>query len=226
MNHLLFVDDDKELLKINRIYFERRNYAVSIAENQIKAQEILLNQPVDCIILDILMPKMDGYQLCRWMKSNSTAPIIFLTSLTEKECMYRGFDLGGDDYMTKPYELKELECRIHARISQSKGFLQHGDSLVFPPLTLDVAGRKALIDNQGIGLTAYEFDILLLLARSPGKVFSLAEIYREIWKMPDLNSAQTVRVHLARMRHKLEEACPNRRFIELAWGKGFLFRGE
>lgn len=224
MHYLLFIDDDRNLLRINRTYFERRDYQVFTAENQPQAAALLKSQPIDCVILDILIPETDGYLLCEWIKNEISAPVIFLTCLTEKDCMYRGFDLGADDYMTKPYELKELEFRIKARINQNKGVAGRKNILSFPPLSIDVAGRRASIGQNPLGLTAYEFDILLLLVRSPGKVFSQDAIYREVWKLPDLNNAQTVRVHLAHMRHKLEQACPEYQFIRLAWGKGFSFQ--
>ena len=222
MDKLLFVDDDPHFLKINKAYFEKRHYTVETVSNASRAIEALKEQPFDCIILDILMPGPSGFHLCQQIKNETVTPVIFLTSLTEQDCMYRGFELGGDDYVTKPYEFRELELRIAARIRQARGILQN-EILQFPPLSIDINSRRALVNGKAVSLTAYEFDILLLLARSPGKVYSLEAIYREIWRMPDLQSAQTVRVHLARMRHKLENACPERKFIELVWGKGFRF---
>ncbi len=223
MSRVLFVDDDPAILRVNRIYFESRRYLVHTAQSREQAEQLLEKYPIDCIVLDILMPGVDGWALCREWKAKRSIPIVFLTSLTEQDCLYRGFELGADDYITKPYELRELELRVKARIRQQTETAP-AERLVFPPLVIDADGRQVLLENVRIPLTAYEFDILLLLARSPGKVFSMATIYREIWNLPDLGNAQTVRVHLARMRHKLEDACPNRRFIEVVWGKGFLFR--
>lgn len=220
---VLFVDDDPAILRVNRVYFESRSYRVHTAESREQAEQVLGQSQIDCIVLDILMPGVDGWALCREFKTKHGVPIIFLTSLTEQDCLYRGFELGADDYMTKPYELRELELRVQARIRQHEGATP-SELLSFPPLVIDADGRRALVNSKAISLTAYEFDILLLLARGNGKVFSMEEIYRKIWKLPDLGNAQTVRVHLARMRHKLEAACPNRDFIEVVWGKGFLFR--
>ncbi|MDD3253623.1 MAG: response regulator transcription factor [Lachnospiraceae bacterium] len=225
MDYLLFVDDDASFLRINRTYFEKRGYTVFTAVNRAELEHVLHSQPVDCIILDIMIPGEgnDGYSLCRLVKQTSAAPVIFLSSLTEKDFIYRGFNLGAEDYITKPYDLKELELRIRARIAQQRGVQRHADTISYSPLAIDIGARKALVRGTPISLTAHEFDILLLLARSPRTVYSLESIYREIWKLPDLNNAQTVRVHLARMRHKLEQACPEYRFIHVVWGKGFLF---
>lgn len=225
MSSVLFIDDDSAILRVNRVYFESRSYRVYTAESREQAERVLGVCQIDCIVLDILMPGVDGWALCQKFKAKWGIPIIFLTSLTEQDCLYRGFELGADDYMTKPYDLRELEMRVTARIRQYEGATSP-ELLSFPPLVIDADGRRALVNGKIISLTAYEFDILLLLARSPGKVFSMAAIYCEIWKLPDLGNAQTVRVHLARMRHKLETACPDRCFIELVWGKGFLFLKE
>lgn len=222
MPNVLFVDDDPSILRVNRIYFESRGYRVFTAQTRTQAEESLQTEQIDCIVLDVLMPDTDGWALCREFKGRMSTPILFLTSLAEQECLYRGFELGGDDYLTKPYELKELELRVKARICASAGKVRQ-ELLAYPPLKLDAVGRRASIDDKAIPLTAYEFDILLLLARHPCQVFSMEEIYRRIWQLPDLGSAQTVRVHLARMRRKLEDACGGVKFIQVVWGKGFLF---
>lgn len=222
MPNVLFVDDDPSILRVNRVYFESRGYGVFTAQNRAQAEDALVKAQIDCIVLDILMPDTDGWALCRDFKSRAATPILFLTSLTEQECLYRGFELGGDDYLTKPYELKELELRVKARIRASSGEVRR-ELLSYPPLTLDAVGRRVTVDDRAVPLTAYEFDILLLLARHPGQVFSMEEIYRQIWNLPDLGSAQTVRVHLARMRRKLEDACGGVKLIQVVWGKGFLF---
>lgn len=223
MSYLLFVDDDPNVLAVNRNYFTRLGYIVTTCETAEQAFEHALKHPVDCIILDIVMPGTDGFSLCRKLKTQISAPIIFLTSMTEKEFLYQSFSVGGDDFLTKPYDLRELELRVKTRIRQKNTSVMQNERLDFSPLCIDVGTRQVLINGQGIPFTAYEFDILLLLARSPGHVFSPEAIYHEIWKLPDLSSTQTVKVHMARLRHKLEEACPGRKFIGTAWKKGYYF---
>ena len=224
MATLLFIDDDESFLRTNRIYFEGRGERVLAAQSYHQGLELLKGQPVDCVILDILMPGTDGWEACRMLKERSQVPIIFLTSLSERECPYRGFDLGADDYITKPYDFRELELRIRARIAQNRPSSAQSRLLFFPPLEIDQAGRRATVQGKTIPLTAYEFDILLLLAQAPGRVFQLEEIYQAVWNQPDLGNTTAVRSHLSRMRHKLEEACPTRQFIDLVWGRGFFFR--
>lgn len=225
MAQLLFVDDDRSLLRTNQIYFERRGYRVLTADCVSAARELLRSYPCDCVILDILMPESDGWSACREIK-NLGIPVIFLTSLTERDCLYRGLTLGADDYMTKPYDLRELELRIAAHIRARDPDAGCKAILSYPPLTIDITSRKATVNGAPLALTAYEFDILLLLAQSPGQIFTLEEIYGQVWQLPDLGNTQTVRTHLARMRHKLERACPDRKFVDLSWGRGFFFQGD
>lgn len=224
MGTYLFIDDDQSFLRTNRIYFERRGHRVLTAQNYADGEQLLRENSVDCVILDVLMPGTDGWAACRALQEQGAPPVIFLTALSEQECLYRGFSLGAADYMTKPYDFRELEFRIHARTRSGSNLQEKpGRKLSFPPLEIDPAGRSVLVNGVPLHLTAYEFDILLLLARDPGRVYSLEEIYRLVWQQPDLGNTLTVRSHLARMRHKLEEACPERQFLNLAWGKGFFF---
>ncbi len=226
MEQLLCVDDDSAILRILERYFTPLGFAVHTAATPAEAIALLERQPVDCMVLDIMLPGSDGFTLCKTFKGLVKAPIIFLTSLTQREVMYQGFSIGGDDFMTKPFDLKELEMRVRARIAQSRAGALRQTLLEFPPLTLDVGSRLAKTGNGALPLTAYEFDILLLLAQNPERLFSQEEIYRAVWKLPDLTNAQTVKVHVARLRHKLEEAMPNRDFIGTVWKRGYQFRPD
>lgn len=223
MNYLLLVDDDPNILTINRNYFESRGFCVTTCTNAEQAFSHVEKHPVDCVILDVMMPGEDGFKLCRRFKAKITAPVIFLTCFTEKEYLYQGFSFGGDDFLTKPCDLKELEIRVKARINQKRTGIIRSERLEFPHLLIEIGTRQAFIDGTPVALTAYEFDILLLLAHSPGHVFSPEAIYREVWKLPDLESTQTVKVHVARMRHKLEATCPGVSFIGTVWKQGYRF---
>lgn len=223
MHQLLFVDDDCNLLQMNRDYFEVLGFAVFTAENEKETLEILKAQMIDCIILDIMLPGTDGYALCRKIKAKTDTPIVFLTSLSDDVSLEQGFIEGGDDFLTKPFRSRELELRVRARINEHKGISRRGELLTFGSLAIDVPGRCARIDEKRLTLTSTEFDILLLLARSPGKPFTPVEIYHEIWKLPDLDSVNTVRVRVGILRQKLKDACPEEDFIGTQWGKGYLF---
>lgn len=223
MTCLLFVDDDHNILKINRTYFEGRGFSVYTAENAQMALDLLKNFTIDCAILDILMPNNDGFFLCEKIRERESMPIIFLTSLSQKDFLYRGFEMGGDDYVTKPYDLLELEMRILSIIKRRLSLHSTKQKLSFPPLFIDDSACTVFADKKEIPLTAYEFDILYLLASSPDQVFSPESIYRKVWKLPDLEKVATVQVHIARLRHKLEEACPGHSYLKTIWKKGYKF---
>ena len=226
MFQILIAEDDKNTRKLMEAVLKCNGFNPIPASSGEEALKLLDRHHIDLAVLDIMMPGFDGFLLCRRFKAQMTAPVIFLTSLTEKEYLYQGFSLGGDDFLTKPWDLKELEMRIRTRISQCSNRSLKGEQLEFPPLTIDAGTRQASIGNVCVPLTAYEFDILLLLARSPGHVFSPDSIYREIWKLPDLDNTQTVKVHVARMRHKMEAACPGHSFIGTVWKQGYRFLPE
>lgn len=223
MHQLLFVDDDRNLLAANRDYFTTRGFTVFTAENEQETMAILEQQMIDCIVLDIMLPGTDGYALCRKIKEQNDLPIVFLTSLSDDSSMEQGFSEGGDDFLTKPFRPRELELRVQARINEHKGVSRRGELLLFDSLLIDATNRRALVNDIPLKLTSNEFDILLLLARSPQKTFSPVEIYREIWKLPDLETVNTVRVHVGKLRQKLEAACGSETFIETAWGRGYYF---
>ena len=226
IDNILIIEDEKAIQSVLYELLTEAGYRVTLANDGLEGLSQFEKQYFSLILLDIMMPGFDGFLLCRRFKTQMTAPVIFLTSLTEKEYLYQGFSLGGDDFLTKPWDLKELEMRIRTRISQCSNRSLKGERLEFPPLTIDAGTRQASIGNVCVPLTAYEFDILLLLARSPGHVFSPDSIYREIWKLPDLDNTQTVKVHVARMRHKMEAACPGHSFIGTVWKQGYRFLPE
>lgn len=195
MFSILLIDDDTNFTSLNSNYFEKRGFEVFTTPTKAEAENILRSQHIDCIVQRFA--DTDS----KWVGITST------------------LQAHGDNE-DRPGELCELEFWVRTCIEQNRQSL-----LSFPPIFIDKAGRRALINGKSIGLTPHEFDILYLLASTPYRVYSLVEIYREIWKLPDLGNAQTVRVHLTRMRHKLKKSCPSKTYIELIWGKGFRFIG-
>ena len=221
---VLFVDDDKNILQINRVYFEARGFDVRTADNAADALELVAHEPFDCLVLDVILPAGgDGYQLCRQIRELTNTPIIFLTSLTEQDFLYQGFNAGGDDYVTKPYDLWELLLRVRSRVRQSRAGQEAERLLSYPPLTIVPASRRATMGGQFLALTGGEFDILALLAGPPQKGVSLEEIYRQVRKMPSLEGTHTVQVHISHLRRKLEAAYNGHKYIQTSWGKGYYF---
>ena len=224
MNQILFIDDDPNILRINKDYFTPRGYEVYTALDADSALGLVTYHDFDCIILDVILPtKEDGYALCRKLREQMDTPILFLTSLTKQDFLYQGFNCGGDDFMTKPYDLKELQLRIDAQIRRYRSVARHADVISFPPLSVDLTSRLATVNGEELNLTGGEFDILALLVSHPNQVFSPESIYTSVWKMPGIAATHTIQVHVSHLRRKIEDACPDHKFIQTSWGKGYLF---
>ena len=222
MYTLLFVDDEPEILDMNRQYFEAHGFAVDTAESASKAINCFMAQDYHCIILDIQMKSMDGYQLCQYVKERSAVPVIFLTNLTEDECLEKGFIVGGDDYMVKPYKLRELELRIYARIRSAQETAP-GDIIVLGKLTIDNRKKQAFLFHHSLRLTLNEFLILQFLASHRGIAFTQEAIYQEIFGVTGYYKSHSIQTLIVRIRKKLASLDPKTQYILTEWGKGYLF---
>lgn len=223
MYHVLFIDDDKNILKINKTYFEEHEYEVSVADKTADALQMVRDNSYDCIVLDIILSESeDGYELCKQIQQETDAPIVFLSSLTEKDFIYRGFNVGGEDYMTKPYDLKELMMRVESRIMRYRGTIKKDTVISLPPLKINLVNRNATVNGKPLTLTAIEYNILALLCSKPGEPFSPGDIYTEVWKLPDINAVHTVHSHIGRLRAKLDALSPDHHLIQTEWGKGYV----
>lgn len=226
MYRLLTVDDDETVLDANKIYFTEQGFMVDTAQRVRQAMALISSTTYDCIILDVRIGREDGYELCKRLKQVADVPVIFLTNLRQEDDLLHGFLCGGDDYIVKPYSLRELKARILARIKQAHSRDQLPDTLCFPPLTINLSSKQAFVRSKMVPLTACEFDILALLAENKNKSFTQSEIYQHIWNAPDLGDPHTVQVHIGQVRKKLNNACPEKMFIRTLWGKGYIFVTE
>lgn len=224
MSKLLLIDDDKEVLTINAKFFRNLNYTVKICSNAITALKHIEEYNPDCIILDVMMPQMDGFQACEKIRQISNAPIIFLTGKDTEDDKIQGLLLGADDYMIKPYSLRELEVRIQVLIRRYQGFHpQDNTTLSYPPLTLQIVQHKAFYCEEEILLSNKEYELLFLLASNPNKVFTFEEIGNTIWGEYFESSRKTIMVTASRLRKKLEAYPEIENYIETVWSKGYKF---
>ena len=223
MYQVLIVDDDIDIQITNQAYLSKQGFYVLCASTANECMRMIKSNPIDCIVLDIILKNENGYDLCKQIKNITNIPIIFLTSLIEKQEIEQGFICGGDDYMLKPYDLRELELRIIARIRQQKHDDTNARLLQVSPFLINLDSRSILLNQHTITTTSFEFDILVLLIQNPHRVFSIGQIYQLVWHMPDIENAQTVQVHIAHLRKKLDEAFPSHHFIQTVWGKGYMF---
>lgn len=210
---LLAVDDEPDILRTNRRYLEARGYRVDTTVCAAEALELLKNQKYDAILLDVLLPDRNGFELCEAVRSLTSAPILFLSCMDEEEDKIKGLMAGGDDYITKPYSLKELAARVYAQVR--RGSMKR--------FAIDHQNRLLQIDNQIIPLSQKEFELFLYLMDHSGQILPAAELYQEVWRTGKPDSANTVAVHITRLRHKLEDAGAVIGRIETVRGEGYRF---
>ena len=219
MKKLLFIDDDTDFLKSNRLYFERKNYEVFCLNKPNDAIPFLSSTAIDCIVLDIDMPDMTGFEVCQKIRDISGTPIIFLSGLADIKNRISSFQAGGDDFLAKPYDIIELELRIEARIRKNEQVF-FSDIMRFGDLCIDENRRMITYKERPGEFSALQFDIIAFMARNPGKVFSYEQIYDRIWKEPILKSRHNLQVAVATVRQKMARLCDGRQYIRTLARKG------
>lgn len=224
---ILVVDDEKLLVKGVKFNLEHEGYHVDTAGDGITAVELAKSGSYDLIILDLMMPRMDGLEACMKIRSFSSVPIIMLTARSEDTDKLIGFEYGADDYVTKPFNILELKARVRALLRRSGVSGQTATSLRISggDIVLDLERRIAEKDGQPVELTAREFDIIELLMRNPDKVYSRERLLSLIWGYDYQGDVRTVDVHVRRIREKLESNPAVPVHILTKWGVGYYFKG-
>ena len=225
---ILVVDDEKVLVKGIKFNLESEGYQVEAGYDGEEAVELARNGAFDLIILDLMMPKIDGLQACMRIREFSNVPIIMLTAKGEDTDKIIGFECGADDYITKPFNPIEVIARVKSQLRRytSLGGKQGGGEanptlLTNGGIALDDGAKSVTVDGEGVSLTPIEYNILLLLMKNPGRVFSTSQIYELVWNDPSLGSENTVAVHIRHLREKLEIDPANPRYIKVVWGLGY-----
>ncbi|MCI8525451.1 MAG: response regulator transcription factor [Oscillospiraceae bacterium] len=222
---ILVVDDEQLLVKGIKFNLENEGYEVLAAYDGIEAVETAQSQPVDLIILDLMMPRLDGLDACRKIREFSDVPIIMLTAKADDMDKLMGFEHGADDYLTKPFNILELKARVRALLRRSasrqpdrQALLTHGH------ITIDAEGRNAYRGDTAVDLTAKEFDLIELLMRNPNRVYSRESLLDTIWGYEYRSDIRTVDVHIRRLREKLELCPAEPEYILTKWGVGYYFK--
>ena len=222
---ILLVDDEKTLAKALKFSLEKEGYQVDCAYDGAEALAKVEEAPPDLIVLDLMLPKMDGFEVCQKVRRNHSIPIIMLTAKTEDIDKILGLELGADDYMTKPFNPRELAARIKAIFRRSTTASSGTGHLVEAQgLKVDLFRHKAWVRGEAVDLTAKEFALLSLLIVNPGRVYSREQLLKQVWGYDYYGDARTVDVHIRHLREKLEEDPANPRFVVTVWGSGYKFR--
>lgn len=222
---ILLVDDEKDIQDLLEIYLRNETYEVVKANNGVEALDVLRQRAVDLIILDVMMPRMDGIEACLKIREEKNMPIIMLSAKSQDMDKIMGLSTGADDYVTKPFNPLELIARVKSQLRRYKRLNvpvhPQGDELVIDDLTINVATHEVIKDGSKINLTPREFAILELLARNCNIVFSIERIYETVWNEPFYGSNNTVMVHIRKIREKLEDNPRHPRYIKTVWGIGY-----
>lgn len=222
---ILVVDDEELLVKGIRFNLQNDGYDVITGSDGIEALQLAQTQQPDLIILDVMMPNMDGLQACAKIREFSDVPIIMLTAKTEDMDKLMGFDQGADDYLTKPFNILELKARIRALLRRSASHSPNNAAeLIIGSIRLDLNARNAYKGDQIADLTAKEFDVIEFLMRNPNRVYSREVLLDTIWAYEYRSDIRTVDVHIRRLREKLEENPADPQYIITKWGVGYYFR--
>ena len=226
---ILVVDDEKVLVKGIKFNLESEGYQVEVGYDGEEAVELARGGGFDLIILDLMMPKIDGLQACMRIREFSNVPIIMLTARSEDTDKIIGFECGADDYITKPFNILELKARVRALLRRAGMAAQQmggGRKLVIGHITLDPDARAAWKDGKSVDLTAKEFDLMELLMRNPGRVYSRENLLNVVWGYEYAGDYRTVDVHVRRLREKLELDPARPEYILTKWGVGYYFKNS
>ena len=224
---ILVVDDEALLVKGIRFNLQNDGYQVITGSNGLEAVELAQDPDVDLIVLDVMMPEMDGLAACSKIRETSNVPIILLTAKTDDMDKLMGFESGADDYLTKPFNILELKARIRALLRRTRTAApqeQTSNNLTIGSITLDLDARNAYRSGELADLTAKEFDVIEFLMRNPNRVYSRENLLDTIWAYEYRSDIRTVDVHIRRLREKLEENSAEPKYIMTKWGVGYYFK--
>lgn len=223
MYRILLVDDEEEICDLLKIYLENENYDVAVSGTGTEALRYLEEHEIDLAVLDVMLPDMDGFRVCRRIREKWYFPILMLTAKNEEGDVLNGLTLGADDYITKPFQALEVMARIRALLRRYKTYDGQGGEKEIEIRGLYINGttHRATLYDQPLELTPIEFSILFYLGERQGKVVSSEELFEAVWKEQYLNQNNTVMTHIGRIREKLRESAKKPKFIKTVWGVGY-----
>ena len=224
MHRILICDDEKDIVSALKIYLSAEGYELREAYTGRQALEIVGREQIDLILMDIMMPDMDGIVATAALREEYNIPVILLTAKSESGDKVLGLNIGADDYVTKPFDPVELLARVRSHLRRYKdlgGQLRRENRYVIGGIVMEDDARIVTVDGEEVSLTPMEYNILKLLMQNPGKVYSSSEIYRIIWKEASWGSENSVAVHIRHLREKIEINPSDPRYLKVVWGQGY-----
>ncbi len=228
MSRILIIEDETSIAELERDYLELSDFEVELEEDGSKGLERALNEEFDLMILDLMLPGMDGFEICRKFREEKNTPIIIISAKKEDIDKIRGLGLGADDYMTKPFSPSEMVARVKAHLARYERLIGSGspenEVIEIRGLKIDRTARRVWIHGEEKNFTTKEFDLLVFLAQNPNHVYTKEELFSKIWDMESIGDIATVTVHIKKIREKIEFNTAKPQYIETIWGVGYRFK--
>lgn len=228
MARILIIEDETAIAELEKDYLELSDFEVVLESDGSGGAARALDEDFDLIILDLMLPGMNGFDICKLIRETKNTPIIMVSAKSEDIDKIRGLGLGADDYITKPFSPGELVARVKAHIERYQRLTASGiptnDVIEIRGLKIDKTARRVYVNGEEKAFTTKEFDLLTFLAENPNHVFTKEEIFREIWEMESVGDIATVTVHIKKIREKIEDSSSKPQYIETIWGVGYRFK--
>lgn len=226
LKKILIIEDDLDIGELQQDYLEINGYDVELQTSGKEGLKRALNKEYDLLIIDIMLPEVDGFEICKQVRAVKNIPILIVSAKKEDIDKIRGLGLGADDYIIKPFSPSELVARVKAHLARYERLIGNMNTakkeIRIRGLVIDEMARKVYVNNQKISLTAKEFDLLLFLAQHPNRVFSKEDLFESIWGLDSSGDITTITVHIRKIRGKIEKDPSNPQFIETVWGAGYM----
>lgn len=226
MAKILIIEDDLDIANLEKDYLEINNYEVSIVSDGLQGLQEAQTNRYDLIIIDVMLPTLNGFEICKIIRENLNIPLIILSARSDDIDKVRGLGLGADDYMTKPFSPSELVARVRNQLARYKRLLGHpkNDKIIeINGIRINQEARRVWVNNKEVNFTTTEFDLLLFFALHPNIVHSKSILFDRIWGVDDYGDIATVAVHVQKIRKKIEKDSSNPKIIETIWGAGYRF---
>ena len=228
MSRILIIEDEEAIADLEKDYLELSGFEVKICNTGDEGLQTALREEFDLIVLDLMLPGLDGFEVCKKIREEKNIPIIMVSAKKEDIDKIRGLGMGADDYMTKPFSPSELVARVKAHLARYDRLVgssnKNKDVIEIRGIRIDKTARRVIVDGEEKAFTGKEFDLLTFLAEHPNHVYTKEELFREIWDMDSIGDIATVTVHIKKIREKIEFDSAKPQYIETIWGVGYRFK--